>query len=120
VPYSLINSSSSVVTSGGLHGAYLGDVMGYVAFDQVRNQHHPTLDSTSDLTHSGRGLCPGGLHGAYLGDAQWALEVGEGGFLSQFLMGSVVVFVFKTPFARLGGQNPRFWLQVPNSLVKSP
>ena len=36
--------------------------------DQVRNQHHPTLDSTSDLTHpearGGRGL-----HGAYLGDA---------------------------------------------------
>ena len=29
------------------------------------NQHHPTLDSTSDLTHSGGR----GLHGAYLGDA---------------------------------------------------
>jgi hypothetical protein len=34
--------------------------------------------------------------------------VGDGGFLSQILMGSVVVFDFKTPFARLGGQNPQF------------
>jgi hypothetical protein len=31
-----------------------------------------------------------------------AFEVWEGGFLSQFLMGSVVISVFKTPFARLG------------------
>ena len=50
----------------------------------------------------------------------WALEVGEGGFLSQFLTRSVVVSVFKAPIARLGGRNPRFWLHVPNSLVNSP
>ena len=71
--------------------------------DQVRNQHHPTLDSTSDLTHPGGGaeVCMG-----HISVMRWAFEVGEGGFLSQFLMGSVVVFDFKTPFARLGGQNP--------------
>ncbi len=37
---------------------------------------------------------------------RWAFEVGEGGFLSQFLMGSVVAFDFETPFARLVGQTP--------------
>jgi hypothetical protein len=36
----------------------------------------------------------------------WALEAGEGWFLSQLLMVSVVEFHIKTPFARLGGQNP--------------
>ena len=66
-------------------------------------QHHATLDSTSDLTHPGGGaeVCMG-----HISVMRWAFEVGEGGFLSQFLMGSVVVFDFKTPFARLGGQNP--------------
>ena len=34
--------------------------------DLVLNQHHPTLDSTSHLSHAGGGL---GLPGAYLGDA---------------------------------------------------
>jgi hypothetical protein len=37
---------------------------------------------------------------------RWALEVGEGGFLSQFWMGSVLIFVSKIPFPRLGGQTP--------------
>ena len=39
--------------------------------DQVLNQHHSTLESTSHLTHPGGGGC---LHGADLGDA-----VGFGG-----------------------------------------
>jgi hypothetical protein len=67
------------------------------------NQHHPTLDSTSDLTHPGGGaeVCM-----EHISVMRWAFEVGKGWFLSQFLMGSVVVFDFKTPFARLVGQNP--------------
>ena len=51
---------------------------------------------------------------------QWALGVGEGGFLNHFLTRSGVVFVFTAPIARLGGQNHCFWHQVPNSLVNSP
>jgi hypothetical protein len=58
------------------------------------------------------------LHGAYLGDA-----VGFGGdggrVLGQFLARSRVVFVCTAPFARLGGQNLSFWLQVPNSHINS-
>jgi hypothetical protein len=56
----------------------------------------------------------------------WALEVGEGWFLSQFLMGNVLDFVFKTPFARVGAQKPVsdsmcliHWLPHPDFLRKS-
>jgi hypothetical protein len=35
---------------------------------------------------------------------RWALEVGEDGYLSQFLTGSLVVSVFKPPFSRIEGQ----------------
>jgi hypothetical protein len=85
--------------------------------DQVLNQHHPTLDSTSHLSHPGQGgmACMG-----HISMMLWAWEVGEGGVLSQFLTRSVVDSVYKTPIARLGGQNPCFWLHVPNSLVNSP
>ena len=108
--------------------------------DQVLNQHHPTL---SDLTAPVTCQCPtqgGGRVEACMGHMSvpmmlLASEELRGGFLRQFLMGcgeygvlsqpevlrgSVVGFDFKTPFSRLKGQNPCFWLQVPNSLVNSP
>ena len=54
------------------------------------NQHHSTLDSTSDLTHPGPGGREAEVCMGHISVMQWAFEVGEGGFLSQFLMGSVV------------------------------
>jgi hypothetical protein len=66
--------------------------------DQVLNQHHPTLDSTSKLTHPGRGL-------RHISVKRWALEAGEGCFLNQFLMGSVVVLVFSRPHSHVLGVN---------------
>ena len=87
--------------------------------DLVLNQHHPPLDSTCHFTQplGGKGAvtCQG-----HIPVLQWALEMGKGWFLSQFLMRSLVDFVFTAPFTRLGGQILLFWHLVPNSLVNPP
>ena len=89
---------------------------------QPASAPHPIPDSTNYLTHP-EGGCAVACMG-HISVMRRALEVEKGGFLSQFLTRSVVtvsvVSVFKTPIARVGGQNPRFWLHVPNSLVNSP
>ena len=58
--------------------------------DPVLNQLYHALASTCHLTHPGRGAvaCQG-----HISVMQWASEVEEGGFLSQFLMRSRVVSV---------------------------
>ena len=51
----------------------------------------------------------------------WALEVGGGRVSKSVFDEECCGFVvYRTPITRLEGQNPCFWLYVPNSLVNSP